>query len=452
MEKIKVSEIAAAIGAYASGEAVIDEVCIDSRQVAPGCLFVAIAGENFDGHDFVDAAVKAGAAAIVSHKDIECAVPVIRVDNTSAALMKIAAFYRMKFPRLHAVGLTGSVGKTTTKDMVHCVLSQKYKTLKNEGNRNNEIGMPLTVLKLDSSYEAAVFEMGMYFFGEISALTRVARPDVGIITNIGVSHIENLGSQENILKAKLELIDGMRPGSPLLLNGDDKFLRSAIISGFAVDYYGIENKDCRFRAEDIRQGQTSTEFVICFDGQKQAVTLPAIGIHHVYDALAAFAAGIVSGVSPQAAADGLNHYMPSGMRQNVVNKNGVTVIEDCYNASPDSMRAALGVLADIPVKRRVAVLGDMNNLGGISQQAHEEIGKFAVEKADMLLAVGKKAQDYIKGAQSAGGTAVYFEDKEELASYLAENLCEGDGVLFKASRGMKLEEVIMSLYERWNEQ
>lgn len=447
---MKLSEIAMACNGTASGECEINGICIDSRKVTPGCLFLAIAGENFDGHNYAQAAVNAGATAVMCHRRVECTAPTVLVRSTGTALMHLAAHYRKKF-HIPVVGLTGSVGKTTTKDMVHCVLSQKYKTLKSEGNHNNEIGMPLTALELDSSYQAAIFEMGMYFPGEISDLTRIARPDVGIITNIGVSHIENLGSQENILKAKLEIIDGMCPDSPLLLNGDDKYLSSAVICGFRVSYYGIENPECRFRAVDIEQTEESTRFKILFDGKEQAVTLPTIGLHNVYDALAAFSAGIELGVTPEAAAAGLNNYVPSGMRQHIVQVNGITVIEDCYNAGPDSMKAALGILKSLKTERKIAVLGDMNELGLFSEQAHHGIGAVAAQSADMLFAVGEKAAGFVDGASDAGMTSLrHFDDKKALADELLKALRPGDGVLFKASRGMRLEEVITDLYERWN--
>lgn len=452
METMKISEIALACDGIVQGECEVQSICIDSRKVTKGCLFIAIAGANFDGHDYAAAAVRSGAGAVMCHRPIECGVPTILVKNTATALMRLAGYYRQKF-QIPVVGLTGSVGKTTTKDMVHCVLSRKYRTLKSEGNHNNEIGMPLTVLELDHTYQAAIFEMGMYFFGEISELTRVARPDVGIITNIGVSHIENLGSQENILKAKLEIIDGMKPGAPLLLNGDDKFLNSAVISGFQVDYYGIENPACRFRAGQIEQSEGSVSFVIYFDGKEQPVTLPTMGLHHVYDALAAFAAGIVLGVAPKEAAAGLADYLPSGMRQHLVRVNDVTVIEDCYNASPDSMRAALGILRDLKTDRKIAVLGDMNELGALSGQAHHDVGVYTAQCADVLFAVGEKAEGFVSGAQDAKLSQVeYFTSKEALAQRLEEVIQPGDGVLFKASRGMKLEEVITDLYERWNRQ
>lgn len=450
MEPMKLSEIALACDGIASGECEINSINIDSRRITPGCLFLAIAGENFDGHDYAAAAVRAGAKAVLCHRPVVCGAPAVLVKNTGTALMRLAAYYRRKF-QIPVVGLTGSVGKTTTKDMVHCVLSRKYKTLKSEGNHNNEIGMPLTVLELDASYQAAIFEMGMYFPGEISELTRVARPDVGIITNIGVSHIENLGSQENILKAKLEIIDGMQPGSPLLLNGDDPYLSRAVIRGFRIDYYGIENPACRFRAVDIQQDDGVTHFRIVFDGKEQTVSLPAMGLHHVYDALAAFAAGIALGVSPEAAAAGLAEYLPSGMRQHIVRINGITVVEDCYNASPDSMKAALGILQNLKTDRKIAVLGDMNELGAFSQQAHRNVGALAAQSADMLFAIGDKAADYLKGAEDAGlRIKEHFQDKKQLADRLEEMVQPGDGILFKASRGMKLEEVITDLYERWN--
>ncbi|MDF2567779.1 MAG: murF, partial [Oscillospiraceae bacterium] len=347
-------------------------------------------------------------------------------------------------------GITGSVGKTSTKEMIYYVLSQKYKTLKTQGNLNNEIGLPMTLLNLDRSYQAAVIEMGMSNRGEISRLSLTACPNIGVITNIGVSHIENLGSRENILKAKLEILDGIIDDSPIVLNADDdmlstvdEFLQREII------FYGINNPEADIRAVDIVQQNMTTEFDIVYYGNKVKARIPAIGIHNVYNALAAFCVGLIGEVDVADIIKGIASYKPAGMRQNVVVKEGVTVIEDCYNASPDSMKAALNVLSEIDTQgKRFAVLGDMLELGEVSEKLHFDVGVLASEsKADVLVCYGEQARHIAQGAVSNGMTNVLaFDDKEDVSNYLKQNVKFGDAVLFKASRGMKLEEVILQTY------
>lgn len=451
--RMSVKEIAHAVhGSYTGdGNTEVSSVCIDNRQASPGCLFIAIRGERLDGHQFAAAAVGAGASAVLCHKEVEVSnVPVIRVEDTSRALMDLAAWYRGTFD-IPVVGVTGSVGKTTTKDMVACVLSARYRTLKTEGNFNNEIGLPLTVFGLKKEHQAAVLEMGMSNFGEISRLSKVACPDLGIITKIGVSHMETLGSREGILKAKLEILDGMKGRAPLLINGDDDMLSTVGDVGHPLIRFGLENEACDFLAQDIRQGEEETSFVIRYDGGRQEVTIPAVGIHAVYDATAAFAAGILLGVESGKAAAALGVYQPSGMRQRVVKRDGITVIEDCYNASPDSVQAALDTLKHMPCKgKRIAVLGDMLELGTISRQAHTKCGALAADSADVLLTYGPMAAQYVQGAAAEGlKEAYHFDDKAALAETLISVLEKGDVVLFKASRGMQLEEVLKTLYERW---
>ncbi|MCO7136340.1 UDP-N-acetylmuramoyl-tripeptide--D-alanyl-D-alanine ligase [[Clostridium] leptum] len=451
--RMSVKEIAHAVhGSYTGeGNIEISSVCIDSRKVLPGCLFIAIRGERMDGHQFAASAVQSGAAALLCHKEVEASdVPVIRVEDTSRALLDLAAWYRGKFD-IPVVGVTGSVGKTTTKDMAACVLSARYPTLKTEGNFNNEIGLPLTVFGLEKEYGAAVLEMGMSNFGEISRLSKAASPDLGIITKIGVSHMETLGSREGILKAKLEILDGMKGRAPLLINGDDDMLATVGDVGHPLIRFGVENEKCDFLAQDIRQGEEETTFIIRHEGGCQEVTIPAVGVHAVCDATAAFAAGILLGVDSEKAAMALRGYQPSGMRQHVVKRDGITVIEDCYNASPDSVQAALDTLKRMPCQgKRIAVLGDMLELGTISRQAHTKCGALAAHNADFLLAYGPMAAQYVQGAAAEGlKEARHFDDKESLAETLLSVLEKGDVVLFKASRGMQLEEVLKTLYERW---
>lgn len=452
MDTMKLREIAAALGCNPEiyGDRDVNAVTIDSREAGEGSLFFAIKGDRFDAHDFVREVIDKGAEAAVCSRKID-GVPdnrLIYVEDTRLAFLALAKYYRTKFD-IPVVGLTGSVGKTTTKEMVAAVLSQKYKTLATQGNLNNEIGLPKMCFRLDSSYEAAVLEMGMSGFGEISRLTDVACPTIGIITNIGVCHIEMLGSREGILKAKMEILEGMEQSAPLIINGDNDLLPSGvkdIANPVIVCGIDCDNADCR--AEDIIQTENGMKFVINYKGDRYDVSLPAVGIHNVYNACVAFACGMLMDVSPEQAVKGLAEYVPSGMRQRIVQKGGITVIEDCYNASPDSIKASLQVLSDYNCTRRIAVLGDMKELGDYSYTAHTSCGKIAAEKnVDVLLVYGPEAAGYIKGADGRIPCALHFDDKDELASALCAMLCEGDAVLVKGSRAMKLEDVIAKVYD-----
>lgn len=449
---LRVSEIAKALNANVHSENLIKHVSIDSRDIDNNTLFFAIKGERFDGHDFIAEVDKKGVGAIVSHKKVECSAPVILVEDTKQAFLDLASFYRMSMPNLLVVGLTGSVGKTTTKEMTACVLSQKNKTLKTEGNLNNEIGMPRTLFRLDETYGSAVIEMGMDNAGQISALSKSCKPDCAIITNVGVSHIENLGSRDGILKAKLEILDGLKKGSPLFLNGDNDKLSTVKLNDYKVIFFGIENKNCDILAEDIKEIGLSTEFTAVKGELRQKITIPTVGIHNVYDALAAFAVGMEYGISPEDVAKGLADYVPSGMRQRIKEANGITVIEDCYNASPDSQKAGLNSLLKIAKGRKIAVLGDMLELGTYSETAHRNVGEYAAEcEIDILFTYGKESKFMADSAKKAGLKAVYsFTDKAELTKALLNELKIGDTMLFKASRGMKLEEIFETLYKQWN--
>lgn len=446
MKRLTVSEIAAAVGGSARFDGEINEVCTDTRALVPGCLFICIEGERFDGHDFAKAALENGAAAVMCSRDTGSANQIM-VGDTREALLKLAGYYRRLFP-IPVVGVTGSVGKTTTKDMTHAVLSSKFKTLKNEGNLNNEIGLPKTLLKLDDSYEAAVVEMGMSAAGEISRLSHAAAPTMGIIGNIGVSHLEKLGTRENILRAKLEITDGMDDDAPLILNGDDERLYNAKIQGRPVYYYGIDNKFCRFKAYDIVTDGEGSSFTLDFGCGEQSVRIPVVGIHNIYNALAAFTAGFLISVEPEAAADALSRYEPSGMRQRIRKTAGITFIEDCYNASPDSVRAALSALAGIKAGRRFAVLGDMLELGSVAKETHRQTGLYAARYGiDAVYTYGELSNNTAEAARS-GGIAVVecFKDKKELANRLLETVREGDAVLVKASRAIRLEDVLNTVY------
>ena len=452
MEDLTIYEIVKAVNGsygYPSTE-IVSNVSTDTRKITPGSVFIAIKGERFDGHDYVKKAAELGAVAAITERPVE-GVKCIIVDNTKKALLDLASYYRSRFSPI-LVGITGSVGKTTTKEMTALVLSGKYLTLKTEGNFNNEIGLPHTIFNLTSEHKAAVIEMGMSDFGEISALSLTARPSIAVITNIGYSHIENLGSREGILKAKLEILDGTTSDSPLILNGDDDML-SKLKDEVNRDivYYGIENSNVDVRATDIVMENGITTFTITFWGKTISAKINCVGMHNVLDALAAFCVGIMAEIHPTNIVESLSQFVPSGLRQSIVKKGEQTIIIDCYNASPDSMRASLAVLSELkPMANgsRIAVLGDMLELGSMSPKLHEAVGDYVAEsKADILVCYGNDAKYIQARAQQRGfKNSRYFDNKEEVVSYLKSIIKSNDLLLFKASRGMKLEEIIDEIY------
>ena len=451
MKAFTLQEAAAALGLpQMQAQATLADVCTDTRKIQPGSLFVCLRGERFDGHSFASQAAQLGAAALLVDHPVDADVPQLVVTDTGKALLQLAGWYRRRF-QLPVVGLTGSVGKTTTKEFIALVLGAKYNTLKTQGNLNNEIGVPQMLFRLEDSHTAAVIEMGMNHFGEISRLTRAVAPTVGLITNIGVSHIENLGSRAGILQAKLEILEGMAPDAPLIVNMDNDMLRTVKLGDRPLLTFAIDDQSADFTATDIAEQGSTTTFTVHHSAFTQPVTIPTVGIHNVYNALAAMAVGYVTGVDSAAAASALANYVPAGMRQNLVQVGGVQVIEDCYNASPDSMRAALQTLGKLPVHRRYAVLGAMLELGDYAKEAHTQVGKMAAENGiDGVLAYGADAAYIVEAAKQAGlENARLFDTKEALAQSLAQQVQPGDGVLFKGSRGMHLEDVMHTVYERW---
>lgn len=451
MKAFTLQEAAAALGLpQMQAQATLADVCTDTRKIQPGSLFVCLRGERFDGHSFASQAAQLGAAALLVDHPVDADVPQLVVTDTGKALLQLAGWYRRRF-QLPVVGLTGSVGKTTTKEFIALVLGAKYNTLKTQGNLNNEIGVPQMLFRLEDSHTAAVIEMGMNHFGEISRLTRAVAPTVGLITNIGVSHIENLGSRSGILQAKLEILEGMAPDAPLIVNMDNDMLRTVKLGDRPLLTFAIDDQSADFTATDIAEQGSTTTFTVHHSTFTQPVTIPTVGIHNVYNALAAMAVGYVTGVNPAAAAAALANYVPAGMRQNLVQVGGVQVIEDCYNASPDSMHAALQTLGKLPVHRRYAVLGAMLELGDYAKEAHTQVGKMAAENGiDGVLAYGADAAYIVEAAKQAGlENARLFDTKEALAQSLAQQVQPGDGVLFKGSRGMHLEDVMHTVYERW---
>ena len=451
MEVLNIKEIAAACNGECFGDAEITNAVIDTRKITKGCLFICIKGERFDAHTFIDEAIEKGASAVMICEDIAPGCPYIKVGDTAKALLDMAGYYRSKF-NIPVVGLTGSVGKTTTKEFTYLVVNSKYNAIKTQGNLNNEIGVPQMLFQIDNSIEAAVIEMGMNHFGEISRIVSAVKPTVGLITNIGVSHIENLGSRDGILKAKLEICEGLQEGAPLILNGDDDKLNTVKDNKHKIYFYGIENGD--FKAESIEENNGSTTFTVSYFSKKQKITIPTIGIHNVYNALAAFAVGYFIGADSEKSAQALSQYVPAGMRQKTVCVGGITSIEDCYNASPDSMRAALRTLHDTQGGKKIAVLADMLELGDYSKTAHKSVGEMAAEnKIDYLFAYGENAKYYVQSAKDNGlVNAFLFDNKEDLSEKLAETASRGDVVIFKGSRGMRLEDVINSVYKKWGKE
>jgi len=449
MEPLELREIARAVRAEYDGglpEMTINDVCTDSRDVRPGCLFVALSGGKFDGHAFVRAAFERGASWAVVQRDGDYGSGnILKVRTTRQAFLDIAGLYRSKFD-IPCVAVTGSVGKTTTREMVYAVLSSRYRTLRTENNQNNEVGVPKTLLSLDRSYEAMVLEFGMQAMGEIRELTVPARPCVGVVTSIGVSHIEQLGSRENILKTKLELTEGMPDGGTLLLNRDNDMLRTLDFPRLNVVFYGIEDKSAGIRAVDIGGGEAETAFGIVWQGRTYRARIPCVGEHNVLNALAGFGAGVALGMEPEECAAALGRFEQTGMRQRVEHSGGVTIVADCYNANPDSMAAALKTLSGwklAPGAKRIAVLGDMLELGDWAESTHREVGRQAAGVCDALFCCGPLAVGIAEGAREAGLGRVFYEnDREALARLIKAEARPGDIVWFKASRGMKFEEII----------
>ena len=374
--------------------------------------------------------------------------PCLVVKDTGRALQQIARFYREKFHPI-LVGITGSVGKTTTKEMIACVLESQFCTLKTQGNLNNEIGQPKTLLGLEDCHQAAVIEMGMSHFGEISRMARTAEPSIGVITNIGVSHIGNLGSQENICKAKLEICAGLAEGSPLVLNGDDPFLRKAALPGHVRPvWFSLGDESADVCALNVRQEGDGMAFTLCDRAAgRYEVTIPAMGRHNVANALAAYAAATRLGLAPEGVIAGLADFEQTGMRQKVVHAGGMDVIEDCYNANPDSMKAALAMFREYPCKRRFALLGDMLELGEMSASAHEELGRLAAE-SDLycLVTYGENAKRTAVVAAAKGVKTLHANNYREAADALLNRIEPGDALLVKASRGMALEKALALFY------
>ena len=415
---------------------------MDTRKLTEGQLFIALKGER-DGHDFIPAAFEKGAAAVLCTR-CDGDYPAIVVADTRIALGDIARGERDRLG-MKVVGITGSVGKSTTKEMVAAVLGSKYKVAKTPANHNNDIGMPMAILSMPEDTEVAVLEMGMNHFREIAYLASIGKPDVAVIINIGTMHIEHLGSMEGILKAKLEILEGMREDGKIILNGDDSLLWNQKKSGGRnAIYFGVRNPECDLKGLEIREADGTLYVLAQRDRNQFAIELALEGMHYVHDALAAIAVGMELDVSIADIGRSLSQFQNMAGRQEIFVKSGFTIIRDCYNAGPESMAAALAVLSNRPT-RRVAVLGDMLELGACARAEHYKIGRIAAEKADILLAYGPNSDGILNGARTGGMPPRFsqaFTDKEKMVQVLKTLAKPGDTILFKGSRGMRMEQVL----------
>ncbi len=456
-ENLTAKEIAEAVGGklIGDGNLTVESITTDSRDVRKKSLFLAVNGEHFDGHEFIMSAVNNGASCVISEREITVAdsAAVIVVKNSIDALGKLACEYKKRINPL-TVAVTGSIGKTTTKEFIYAVLSEKYKTLKTEENHNNNIGMPMTLLELDHSVSAAVIEMGMNHFGELRVLSQIARPNVAVITNIGTSHIGNLGSREGIRDAKLEILCGLQPGGAIILNGDEPLLSG--IEGAC--YVGKVNRESDVFVDNIISGINGSAFDLTIRGEKiESIVIPAFGEHNVMNAAMAYTVGIYAGMGEFEIRRGLRNYHTVGMRQNMCEKGGRHIIEDCYNASPESVKAALSVLKSQSENRNlrsVAVLGNMCELGDYSISGHAEVGKYAAEtNLGQLFTFGEDAHVIADSAVKSGmnpNNVMSFDcidDVSDICNALTAKTDESDLILFKASRAVKLERIINKLEE-----
>lgn len=420
----------------------------DSRKVKQGDCFVAMPGERVDGHEYTVQAAANGAACIIAGRPVDApGAAVVEVADPLLALGRLGLYHRERFP-VPLVGITGSVGKTTTKEMVAAVLARRFRVFRSVGNLNSEVGLPVTLMDLDETHEVAVQEMGMRALGEIEYLVSIARPTIGVVTNVGVTHLELLGTQENIARAKSELVRGLPPEGVAVLNADDPLV--AAMAGVApgkVWFYGFEAQgrgDRWVALRDVRsEGEAGQRFLLVTPQGQAEAFLPAPGRHNALNAAGAAAVGLELGMTLAEVAEGIAGYRPAGSRMRIVHLGGVRLLDDSYNAAPASVIGALGVLREVAGEgRTIAVLGDMFELGAAAEQGHKEVGRAAAEKADLTFAVGDLSKHI---AREAGPNATHFNTKPELIARLREEVRPGDTVLVKGSLGMAMKEVVEAL-------
>ena len=440
---------------------VLDNFINDTREVKEGYVYIGFKGEHNDGSLFYENALENSAKVCILQKDsvseklnldeVQEKYPertIILVKDTKEAIQQIAEYKRSLYD-IPVVGITGSVGKTSTKDIIASVMAKKFNVLKTLGNYNSQVGLPLTVLRLKEDNNAMVVEMGMSSLGEISNLTKVAKPTVAVITNVGTAHIGNLGSRENILKAKLEILEGLQEGGTLVINNDNDMLHKwneeNTNKKFKVITFGIENKS-DIMPYDIVSSENGSTYKIDIDGKTYNVNVTVGGNHFVLNSLCAIAIGRLFGIEMNDILDGIANFELTKRRMQVEKNNkGITIINDCYNANYDSMKAAIEYLGKINANRKIAVLGDMLELGEFSKNLHEKVGEeVGKNKIDILITVGEAAKDIAGKAKECGieQSNIYeFSNNDEAVSLIEKIAKEGDAILIKASNGMKFQEI-----------
>jgi len=442
----RVAEFVSAAGEF-DPEHLAQGYSIDSRTVRAGQLFFAVKGERLDGHDFVEQALGNGAIAAVVRKDQLSRYPremrLLAVEDTLVALQTLATAVRKVWGKT-LIAVTGSAGKTTTKEAIAHVLSTRFRVLKSEGNFNNHFGLPLMLVKLEPEYDVAVIEMGMSHAGEIRALAKIAQPEIGVVTNVAPVHLEFFDSLAGIARAKYELVESLPANGVAVLNADDEY-----VSQFGRDFKGKvvmygTRATADVRAEKIQaKGTEGAEFDVVIGGVREHATLPLVGEHNVLNALAAVAVGVERGLKPAEAVGALATLAPGDKRGQVLQVGNVTVINDCYNSNPKALEAMVDALAAMAAKRRIVVAGEMLELGPAGEEMHRQAGQHIAEKKiDALLGVRGLAQAMVDGARKAGGRAEFVAGPEEAGEWLAREARDGDVVLLKASRGVKLEKAL----------
>ena len=421
-------------------------ITTDSRKATKGGVFAAIVGERVDGHSFIPQCIELGMICSIAERTPSDGSAHILVENTPEALRKIAKAYREKFD-IPFVGISGSVGKTSTKEIIASVLAEHFHTHKTQGNFNNALGVPITLFALEETHTAAVIEMGISDFGEMSILAEMAQPDIAVLTNVGKCHLENLKDLEGVLKAKTEMLKYLKKGGTVVLNGDDVNLRkSEIPEGAAVIYYGLGGDNDIFATDIKSDNESFTDFMVHTKEGEFKARINSLGNHMVQNALAAVAVAKTLGLTEKEIVDGLENYRTIGGRANIIKTEKLTIIDDCYNANPESMKASLKTLSNFD-GRRVALLGDMKELGEKEKELHFEIGSLAAElNLDLIITVGDLALEMYKAARPKID-AEWYQSIEEAKLYMYENLTIGDTVLVKASHSMKFDELVELIKE-----
>lgn len=452
MQILTVTDIVAATdGVLLCGDdsIAINTVTTDSRKAQEKTLFIPLIGERQDGHTYIGQAIEAGAVCLTQN-DYSGEGTVIKVRDTKKALGDVARYYKEMYP-IKSVAITGSVGKTTTKDMISAVLSEKYNTHKTPNNFNNDIGVPLTMFGIEKEHDMAVIEMGMNHFGEIEYLQSIADTDCAVISNVGMSHIENLGSREGIFRAKMEIAKHYTRDNTLIINGDNEFLKTLTDTQYEVIKFGMDKSNDIY-AKDIKNlGLMGVEFTAVYSGGEFAVVVTQPGVHNVYNALSAIAVGLHFGVSEAECARGLKNCQYTASRLEVSDFGGVEVINDCYNSSPDSVRAALKVMCESTKQKKIAVLGDILEMGEYARDAHYELGRDVYQNGiDILITAGDNAKELARGAIEAGmENVISFDTTDELKEKINGLIDNKSCVLIKASHGMEFAKLVDEIKRGW---